>query len=117
MAHILVVDDEPEVLALIATILRKEGHNVTEAKDPLRAIEVIGLFKPELLIIDMDLPSMHGTQLVEVLRGARSRFLPAIAVTGSDIDSDEVRAAGFIDLVRKPFERAELVRAVRGALP
>lgn len=110
---ILVVDDEPVVLELIRRALEGEAE-VIVAPDPVTALEAVERFHPDLLIIDMGLPGIHGLQLVGLLRG--DRLTPAIAITGGIVDEDEVQAAGFSAFLLKPFQVAELRRVVRDHL-
>lgn len=76
MSRILVIDDEPEVLELIAKVLVRAGHEVDLAPDGEQGLERLGPFNPDVLIVDKMLPQMHGG---EVIARAR-RHRPDLAV-------------------------------------
>ena len=116
MANILVVEDDGAVSALIARQLRRHGYEVRVAAGPLEALEALKGWEAHLLLMDMGLPGMHGLDLVHLLRGA-NLGIPAIAITGEQLDADVAQAAGFLHLLIKPFGVDELLRAVRDVLP
>lgn len=119
--RILVVDDEPQVRALLAAALRERGHAVTEAHDgpaALAQLDACGAF--DVLVTDLAMPGMDG---LELLRAARKRQagLPALLVTGyaGDADAGEFAAAvghGPLMLLRKPVGPEELVDRVAALL-
>jgi CheY-like chemotaxis protein len=114
---ILIVDDDPQVLALIARTLDRAGYATMTATGPVTALEGLSTRTPDLMILDMQLPGVHGLELVQLLRGEQTRFTPAIAITGDDhVDSDEVQAHGFVALLRKPFTLQDLRRTVADCL-
>lgn len=110
---IMVVDDDPLVLRLLKTILERD-YEVLAAADPAAALALLEGNDPQLFILDMQLPGMHGLDLVHLLRG--SQLTPAIAVTGGNVDSDEVLAHGFNGYLLKPFKPAELRALVANSL-
>jgi CheY-like chemotaxis protein len=114
---ILIVDDDPQVLGLIDQTLTRAGYRTVTAGDPLVALERISAGTPDLMILDMHLPGLHGLELVQVLRDSSSRFTPAIAITGDHaVDPDEVQAHGFVALLHKPFTVQDLRRTVADSL-
>jgi CheY-like chemotaxis protein len=111
--RILVVDDNEDSADLLAEIVRSQGHAVTVAHDPARAIALLGEVQPEIAVLDIGLPGMDGYQL-----GARvlERF-PAcrvIALTGYGQDTDRERTtdAGFAGHLVKPVEIAKLMQMI-----
>ena len=86
------------------------------AAGPLEALEALRDWDVHLLLMDMGLPGMHGLDLVHLLRGA-NLGIPAIAITGEQLDRDVAQAAGFLHLLIKPFGIDELLKAVRDVLP
>ncbi|HEX6693917.1 MAG TPA: response regulator [Longimicrobiales bacterium] len=116
MANILVVEDDEAVSSLVARQLERHGYDVRTAAGPLEALEALRDWDVHLLLMDMGLPGMHGLDLVHLLRGA-NLGIPAIAITGEQLDQDVAQAAGFLHLLIKPFGIDELLKAVRDVLP
>ena len=116
MANILIVEDDEAVRTLVARQLTRNGYDVRTAAGPLEALEAIRDWDVHLLLMDMGLPGMHGLDLVHLLRGA-NLGIPAIAITGEQLDADVAQAAGFLHLLIKPFGLDELLKAVRDVLP
>jgi CheY-like chemotaxis protein len=113
MATVLVVDDEPAILKLIATVLQAE-HSVITAES---AIEALTLFESyhdriDVIITDVMMPGMTGLQLVERLESTHRRRFPVLFVTGaSDYPIDPCRV-----VLPKPFSPSVLRDLVRGVL-
>ncbi len=117
-ARILVVDDEPDLLELVRLTLHQAGHQVETAVSGRTALDALRRRRPDLLILDLMLPDLSGTELCRRLR-ADSEFasLPVLMLTAK---ADEVdRVVGFElgadDYVTKPFSPRELALRV-GAL-
>jgi PAS domain S-box-containing protein len=116
---ILVVDDEDLVLSVTTRILERNGYKVIPATGGAEALKHIGELGAavDLVITDMMMPDMDGPALVAKLRGGRPQ-LKVIGVSGLDFDlrKDEMRAQGFSEVLRKPYDVATLVAAVRQQL-
>lgn len=110
--RILLVEDEEAVRNLVTRLLEKHGHEVRSAAGPDTALLQMKDFHPALLLMDMNLPGMHGLDLVHLLRGARLE-LPAIAITGEQLEEFEAMASGFSAVVQKPFTEAELIATIK----
>ena len=116
MTRILVAEDEPAILDAVAYTLRGEGYDVETAEDGEGALEHAGRGDFDLLILDLMLPRLSGT---EVLRRVRSTSaLPVIVLTARGAEADRVLGLeiGADDYVTKPFSMAELVSRVRALL-
>jgi two-component system OmpR family response regulator len=115
--RILVVDDEPNITDLVATALRYEGFEVATAGTARGALELVGSFRPELLVLDVMLPDLDGFQLHRRLTAARVG-LPVLYLSARDATEDKVRGLtlGGDDYVTKPFSLEELVARVRAVL-
>jgi len=118
-ARILVVDDEPDLLELVRLTLHQAGHQVDTAASGRAALDALRRQRPDLLILDLMLPDVSGTELCRRLR-ADSEYasLPVIMLTAK---ADEVdRVVGFElgadDYVTKPFSPRELVLRVSALL-
>jgi DNA-binding response OmpR family regulator len=121
--RVLVVDDDPELLELVATSLSRDGHRVRSASDLAGAREALAE-EVELVVLDLGLPDGSGLSLCRELRGA-GRATPILLLTARSAVSQRVAGldAGADDYLTKPFALAELrarVRALgrrRGAPP
>lgn len=115
--RILVVDDEPELTALLRRGLSADGHEVAEAGDGIAAMSLVADGHFELAVVDVMLPGMSGFELSRRLK-AHDPTIAVILLTARDAIDDRVRGldAGADDYMIKPFDIAELsarIRAVR----
>jgi PAS domain S-box-containing protein len=112
---ILVVDDEPESLALLRTILTEEGYKVCPADSGKLALASAAASLPDLILIDIRMPGMDGLEVCRRLKECEStREIPVIFVSGSTGTEERVQglALGAVDFVVKPFFRDELLARV-----
>jgi two-component system, OmpR family, response regulator len=112
-SRVLVVDDEPSILDLVATTLRYEGHDVETAATGRGALSTAAWFKPHLVLLDVMLPDIDGFAVHQHLD-----TVPVIYLTARDSRGDAVRGLtlGADDYVTKPFSLEELVARVRAVL-
>lgn len=117
---VLVIDDEPSVLAMTARILEREGCEVVTASGGEQALKLVGGLadRLKLIITDMMMPGMDGPTLVPLLR----QVCPAakiVGVSGLDFDhrSSQLNELGFAEILRKPYDLDTLVAAVRRHVP
>jgi two-component system OmpR family response regulator len=112
-SRLLVVDDEPSIVDLVATTLRYEGHEVATAATGRAALNTAAWFKPHLVLLDVMLPDIDGFSVHEALD-----TVPVIYLTARDSSGDAVRGLtlGADDYVTKPFSLEELVARVRAVL-
>ena len=116
MTRILIAEDEPAILDALAYTLRGEGFEVEAVDDGERALEEAREHDYDLLILDLMLPRLAGT---EILRRVREESaLPVIVLTAKGGEADRVLGLeiGADDYVTKPFSMAELVSRVRALL-
>jgi DNA-binding NtrC family response regulator len=115
--HLLLVDDEPALRALMAERLSERGFEVAEADSGEKALEYLEQFAFDILITDLRLPGIDGTQ---VIQAARERYpgIVAIVITGYGTVKDAVDAIKRCasDFVAKPFQFDELVHVLEKAL-
>ena len=119
MAHILVVDDDPEVLGTVWRALSREGHEITLAESATQARERIDDERPDLMILDIMMPEKDGLEFCQELRSeARFKTLPVLFLSAKWRTDDIVRGldAGGDDYLTKPFELKELNARVRALL-
>jgi two-component system, OmpR family, response regulator len=115
-AHLLLVEDDPEIRGLVADILRQSGFQVTVAQDGGEMDRVMGSDAVDLLILDIMLPKEDGLSLCRRVR-ARGN-LPVIMLTarGSEVDRVVGLEMGADDYLAKPFSSHELVARIRALL-
>ena len=113
---ILVVDDEPNILSTVTTLLRARGYEVATALTGQTAIEKAERDVPDLILLDLGLPDLDGVDVCRVVRETSS--VPIVVLTARGAEGDKVRAldAGADDYVTKPFGTEELLARVRAAL-
>lgn len=117
--RILLVDDYPDALEIWGLYLRSFGYIVQTADDGLKAVEQAHQFKPDLIVLDLELPGITGFEAAMRLREASdTRHIPLIAATGySHVKQlDQARESGFDTIVVKPCEPAALVGEIERLL-
>ena len=116
MKRILVVDDEPQIRRALALHLGARGYEVLQADSGERALQVAASEHPDVVLLDLGLPGMDGSLVIQALRGWTT--MPIIVLTVRDDERSKVQAldAGADDYVTKPFGMAELLARVRAVL-
>ena len=115
-ANILVVDDEPQIRRVMRSTLSTHGYVITEAKSGEEALESLGANRPDLVLLDMNMPGIGGIEACRAIRSASD--IPIIMLTVRNAERDKVAAldAGADDYVVKPFGFEELLARIRAAL-
>jgi len=116
---VLVADDDPDILSLVALRLERSGFDVIVARDGEQAIAAALERAPDIALLDVMMPKLDGYQVTERLRGNQAtRQMPVILLTARVQEADIARgvAAGADDYVRKPFSTQELQDRVQAAL-
>jgi two-component system chemotaxis response regulator CheY len=110
---VLVVDDSPTMRRMVMTSLKTLGSvKFTEAGSGLEAIERLALGPADLMILDLNMPEMHGIEVLQFVRGhKRYRDLPIVVLTtrGDEASRSEAMASGATDYLTKPFQANELL--------
>lgn len=117
--RVLTVDDDPHLLTTLRVLLEHEGFDVTSLTDPLSFWSTLESVDPDLLVLDVDMPSLSGVELCRVVRSdPRWCTLPVLFLTGQTAPSvvHRVFAAGADDFVAKPVVGPELVMRIRNRL-
>ena len=118
-AHILVVDDEPDISALVAYHLARESFRVRTASSGPEAIRAAEVERPDLIVLDLMLPGMSGLQVLEELRRRpETAEIPVILLTARREEQDRIAGLrlGADDYVSKPFSPQELILRVGAVL-
>jgi len=115
-ANILVVDDEAQIRRVLRSTLSTHGYVITEAKTGEEALEWMRKEKPDLILLDVNMPGMGGIETCREIR--RGSDAPIIMLTVRDAERDKVAAldAGADDYVVKPFGIEEVLARIRAAL-
>jgi len=116
VSTILVVDDEPQIRRVLKTTLAADGYAIVEAHDGPEALEKLRGERPDLILLDMNMPGMDGLEVCREIRSASD--VPILMLTVRNAERDKVRAldAGADDYVVKPFGIQELLARIRAAL-
>ncbi len=120
--RVLLVDDQPDALDLLAAMLERFGATVTRAASTAEALEKIRQRAPDVLVSDIGMPGEDGYALIRKVRelpAKRGGEIPAVALTAFTRTEDRIRAldAGFQSHVAKPVEAAELAAVVAAVAP
>jgi CheY-like chemotaxis protein len=117
--RVLVVDDDPEIVTFLATLLELEGIDSTVATSAAAALEKLDHVVPNLVLLDIAMPDRDGLDLCRALKkDPRTRNVPVFVVSarpGKDV-VERALAAGAEEFIRKPFENQELISRIRGRL-
>lgn len=116
---ILVVDDDPDIATFIAVTLTRAGYEVAVAHDGREALEAVDARRPDLVLLDVLLPTLDGFEVAtELRRRARLIGMAIIVVTARGLAADRLRGLelGVDDYIVKPFEPEILLARVRAAL-
>lgn len=116
MTHVLIVEDEESLADPLAFLLRKEGFEATVVNDGSAALGTFDRVSPDIVLLDLMLPGMSGTEICKSLRTRSS--VPVIMVTARDSEIDKVVGLelGADDYVTKPYSARELIARIRAVL-
>lgn len=114
MDRMLLVEDEPNLLLLLARVMRGAGYEVFEASTGAEGVRLAGEIEPDIVLLDLMLPDLTGEAVLETLLERRPRLrvlvLSAVTDTGRRV---RVLDGGAVDFVSKPFAIAELLARIR----
>lgn len=119
MARIVVVEDDPDVLALVEHKLTRGGHEVTTASDGVAGLALIESTRPDLVVLDWMMPRMNGLEVCQAVRADPDLDATRVMMlTAKAQEQDVVRAfaSGADDYLSKPFSPAELLTRVTALL-
>jgi DNA-binding response OmpR family regulator len=121
VARILVVDDEPDIRALVQLNLELDGHDVVTASNGAEALELVADQVPDVMLLDLMMPEVDGWTVLETIKAAGDldvNRIPVLMLTAYDTADNRVRGGieGAIRYLTKPFSPAALREEVNGAL-
>jgi len=115
--HILIVDDDKEILESTCSILEKRGYRVSCAENGKAALDILSEHSPDLILTDVLMPQMDGFSLFkEIRRAYETSPIPVIVISGRGQMKDSFGAVGVDRFITKPFTPQELLDAIEGAL-
>ncbi|AFZ16640.1 hybrid sensor histidine kinase/response regulator [Allocoleopsis franciscana] len=119
LADLLVVDDTPDNLRLLSTMLSEQGYKVRKVMSGPLALRVVSVASPDLILLDINMPQMNGYEVCEKLKAdPRTSQIPVIFISALDDVWDKVRAfeVGGVDYITKPFQCEEVLARVKNQL-
>jgi two-component system KDP operon response regulator KdpE len=114
--RILVVDDEPQIRRIMRTTLIAAGYEVDDATTGEKALEKVREYRPDLVLLDINMPGMGGLAACKAIRSDTSIAIIMLTVRNTEKDKVEALDAGADDFVVKPFSTPELLARIRAAL-
>jgi two-component system, chemotaxis family, chemotaxis protein CheY len=117
MGRVLVVEDDLPIATLIADELRHDGHLVDVVANGADALESLQASRPDVVVLDLMLPVMHGWEFIERYREVtHGQEIPIVVVSAAGAVTRSMEALGVRCFLQKPFEVADLVDAVEDVL-
>jgi two-component system, OmpR family, KDP operon response regulator KdpE len=114
--RILVVDDEPQIRRVMRTTLIGSGYEVDDAKTGEEALDKVREYRPDLVLLDINMPGMGGLAACRALRADPNIAIIMLTIRNTEKDKVEALDAGADDFVVKPFSTPELLARIRAAL-
>jgi two-component system, OmpR family, KDP operon response regulator KdpE len=116
MTRVLVIDDDPHLSRALRITLRAAGHDVDTAPDGRTALQLAAAVPPDVIVLDLGLPDLDGTEVLATLRPAYAG--PVLVLSARADSQDKVHAldAGADDYVTKPFDMSEFLARLRAVL-
>jgi DNA-binding response OmpR family regulator len=119
MKHVLIADDEPNIVISLEFLMKREGHRVTIARDGDAALAAIRAERPDLVLLDVMMPGKTGFEVCQAVRGDESLAgikILMLSAKGRDTDLAKGSALGADAYMTKPFSTRELADKVRELL-
>lgn len=118
MAHILVIDDEPNIRLMLKMVLTEEGHEISTAETGKEGLKIIKDREPDLILIDLNMPVLNGKDFITLMRNdARFQEIPVFLLTGSLFGTEDFPPKeSYQGLFEKPFDLFDLTKAVTNLL-
>lgn len=120
MSRVLVIEDNPANMTLATFLLESAGHTVLAAIDAETGLTIARSQKPDLILMDIQLPGMDGLEATATLKGDdATKGIPVVALTALAMKGDEerIRAAGCDGYIAKPLAYKEFLRTIKALLP
>jgi DNA-binding response OmpR family regulator len=113
-ARILVVEDDNRLLAVLEDVLRGEGYEMQTARDGIAAIRQLLTFRPEVIVLDLEMPGMNGHEFIAWMTENAVQIPVLVASCNDDVKPADLGAAGMIS---KPYDLDQLLAAIAAITP
>jgi two-component system KDP operon response regulator KdpE len=114
--RILIVDDEPQIRRILKATLTGAGYEIVDTKSGEEALEKLRQFRPDLVLLDVNMPGMGGLETCREIRAGSDAGIIMLTVRSSEDDKVKALDAGADDFITKPFSTPELLARIRAAL-
>jgi two-component system response regulator MprA len=115
--RILLVEDDESIREFIEMALSDDGYEVAAAADGAAALELVGRWRPQLVLLDMRMPKMDGWKFSEAYRRLPEPRPPVVVLTAARDAAQSAAEIGADDYLAKPFDLADLMRLVKRFVP
>jgi CheY-like chemotaxis protein len=116
-AHVLAVEDDPDLLALLEMVLAEAGHRVRTAAHGAEALERVAEELPGVILLDMRMPVMNGWEFARELRARYGHACPIVVLTAAENAEQRAAEIGAEGWLAKPFDIEDVLAAVARHLP
>ena len=116
VSSVLVIEDEPDLRALMALVLEDRGYTVLTASDGREGLEVLGQSKPDVILLDMKMPVMDGWEFASRYRAAFEHPAPIVVLTAAEDPRTRAEEVGAVAGLGKPVELELLFAALEDAV-
>lgn len=118
MPHILVVDDDADLLELVTLVLKRSHYQVTALQDGTKVVHVVADINPDLIIMDIYLGSTDGRNICKNLKSSdTSKDIPIILYSAGNITSQSIKDSLADSFIVKPFNNAEILEKIQALHP
>lgn len=110
--RVLVVDDNRDIVELVGYVLRSEGYEVVIARDGLEALQQEAVTRPDLIVLDVNLPALDGWEVCKRIKDRRDVPVILLTVRAERADIERSHAAGADEHMLKPFEIGNFLKHI-----
>ncbi len=114
--HVLLIEDEPKIRRFLRAGFELQGYAVIEAENAADGLKAATLSAPDLIILDLNLPDLHGAEVLERIRSWSNVPIIVLSIVSSEEEKVRLLQAGADDYIVKPFGMAELLARGEAAL-
>lgn len=120
MSNVLLVEDDPFIIRLYQKVLTHEGYTVELADNGLAALELLPIFKPEIILLDIMMPTMNGIEFLKRMHeNPETKDIPVLVLTNvadSEVTLEAVNAGAALILIKSKSEPDDVVTAIKRVL-